>query len=84
MKLSHKINCLTKSTEESEPETLASDGDDESGDDLKVELDQNSVDAGRSEVLNGSRNIVASSSDYPSLGIREPVYEVELCLILEF
>lgn len=63
VKLSTKLNCLTKSTDDNQPETLTTDGRDELD---KVEAD--------------SRRIVASpnSSDYPSLGIREPVYEVLL------
>ncbi|KAA8550260.1 hypothetical protein F0562_001944 [Nyssa sinensis] len=78
VKLSSRVKCLTKSTEEtqwSEPETLTSDGE-ESGDTVKVEPDD-SVDA--HQQLNGPtgpQRITTSSSDSLSLGIREPVYEV--------
>ncbi|CAK9186798.1 unnamed protein product [Ilex paraguariensis] len=75
-----KIKCLAKSTEDTEPETLTSDGDDDkSREAVKVGPQQDSVDVVRPELSisqSGSHRIATSSGDSLSLGIREPVYEV--------
>ncbi|XP_044505713.1 magnesium transporter MRS2-11, chloroplastic-like isoform X2 [Mangifera indica] len=64
-KVSTKVRCLTKSTEENwwtEPETVAADN-----------VDGVREDA---EIPQSPQKIVASAGDSLSLGIREPVYEV--------
>ncbi|XP_052185087.1 magnesium transporter MRS2-11, chloroplastic [Diospyros lotus] len=77
--LSVRVNCLTKSVEESswsESETLSDDGD--GNDDVKVEPvgDSNSSFEQHSGSISSSRTSSGSSTDTPVLGIREPVYEV--------
>ncbi|KAK3043607.1 hypothetical protein RJ639_001669 [Escallonia herrerae] len=77
-KLLRRVECLTRPTEESDSDTLMSDGSDgneESTEDLQVAKHRNS-DAGadRREFSPGSQRVANSLSD--SLGIREPVYEV--------
>lgn len=65
MKVSSKVKCLTKSTEEdrlSEPEAV-DDNVDAVREDTKVHVKR-------------PQRIASSSSDSLSLGIREPVYEV--------
>ncbi|KAJ0021625.1 hypothetical protein Pint_32013 [Pistacia integerrima] len=65
VKVSSRVRCLTKSTEEnwwSEPETVAADDVDGVREDTKVKPPP--------------QKIIASASDTLSLGIREPVYEV--------
>lgn len=57
VKVSRRVKCLIKSTEENEQE-IVSDGDD--------------------EVVTRSERIV---TDSPTLGIREPIYEVPITLI---
>lgn len=64
VKVSSKVRCLTKSTEENrwiEPENVADDDVNGVREDIKVQPPQ---------------RIVTSASDSLSLGIREPVYEV--------
>ncbi|KAL7173811.1 hypothetical protein ACSBR2_033134 [Camellia fascicularis] len=89
VKVSSRVKCLTKSTEErewSESETLTSigdgdgDGDDTGDEDNKVQEpyrhDSNDSVQQHSGLTGSPRITTASSSDSLSLGIREPVYEV--------
>ncbi|XP_028077887.1 magnesium transporter MRS2-11, chloroplastic isoform X2 [Camellia sinensis] len=85
VKVSSRVKCLTKSTEErewSESETLTSngDGDDTGDEDNKVQepyrRDNNDFVQQHSGLTGSPRITTASSSDSLSLGIREPVYEV--------
>ncbi|KAK3033538.1 hypothetical protein RJ639_033999 [Escallonia herrerae] len=77
-KLLRRVECLTRPTEESDSDTLTSDGDDgneESTEDFEVAKHRNSdAVADRREFSTGSQRVANSLSD--SLGIREPVYEV--------
>lgn len=71
-----KARCVAESTEErwNDGETLVTSDSDEWSDDIKIEDENNS-----------DRVVVPpkkSSSDSLSLGIREPVYEVKLLIIL--
>lgn len=82
LKLSSRVGCLTRSTEESKSETLTSDDDDDDDDDgdseIKVEPHgREDETVHQHSGLTGSLRIgTGSSSDSLSLGIREPVYEV--------
>lgn len=74
VKVSSRIKCLTKSTEENrfiEPDTVTSDEEDIDGEreDIDEQLPvQNSTSP--------QRIVTSSASDSLSLGIRDPVYEV--------
>ncbi|KAL6967111.1 hypothetical protein U1Q18_032914 [Sarracenia purpurea var. burkii] len=81
VKISSRVRCLTKSTEESqrsESGTLTSDGEDAGDDDIEVESYSQNNDSVQqhSGRIGSPRTATGSSSDPPSLGIREPVYEV--------
>lgn len=82
LKLSSRVGCLAKSTEESKSETLTSDGDDDDDDDgdggIKVEPHgrEDETVHQHSGLTSSLRMGTGSSSDSLSLGIREPVYEV--------
>ncbi|TXG73720.1 hypothetical protein EZV62_002299 [Acer yangbiense] len=72
VKVSSRVKCLTKSTEEnwsSEPETVAT-GDDDDVDGVREDA------KAQIQNITSPQRTVTSSSDSSSLGIREPVYEV--------
>ena len=66
-----RVRCFSESTEEkqwSETETVASDSDEASNDELEAQSEIS--------VATNGRIGTTSSSDYLTLGIREPIYEV--------
>ncbi|XP_019150466.1 PREDICTED: magnesium transporter MRS2-11, chloroplastic-like isoform X1 [Ipomoea nil] len=71
------VRCLTKPTEESEPENFSSDEEEVREGENKMESQQDSLDAtARPEFSNGSAVSKTLAGDSLSLGIREPVYQV--------
>lgn len=87
VKVSPRVKCVTRSTEESGSETLARDGDDdELRENLKAEPNEKVGDVVRHEFSSGSTGSqrIVSPSDSLSLGIREPIYEVCSYSLLSF
>lgn len=73
-----RVKCFSKSTEEKEAEVVSNEGNDENNGGSQLDL-------ARQDLPNGSANsqrIVTSTGDSLSLGIREPVYEVIVSLLL--